>query len=134
MGLRGRTRQPRNWTIPGSSEFEELVFGPRDTKNQAEYATAFPRIRRRWRNGGREAVMASQEFIGWRPLAWWLDRPIKERKLVEKDPKVRCEAEAILRLKLAGKHEREAIADRGLIAQQIAAMVEDMKAHPEDYR
>src|SRR5262245_39875595 len=114
MGLRGKTRQPRNWTVPGSIQFEELVNGPLDTANQAEYAAAFPRIRRRWRTGGREAVMR-YDYIGWRPLGWWLARPLKERKLIEKDPKVRCEAEAILRLKLAGKAEREAIADRGII-------------------
>ena len=69
MGLRGKTRQPRNWTVAGSTEFDELVNGPSDAASQAEYAAAFPRIRRRWRNGGREAVMRSHEFIGWRPLA-----------------------------------------------------------------
>ena len=133
MGLRGRTRQKRNWTIPGASEFNELIYGPENTMTEAEHAAAFPRIRRRWRNGGREAVMSSGEFIGWRPLGWWLERPLSERKRVEHDPKVRCEAEAILRLKLARKVEREAIADRGVIALQIAAITEDRKAHPEDY-
>lgn len=133
MGLRGRTRQKRNWTIPGASEFNELIYGPENTMTEAEHAAAFPRIRRRWRSGGREAVMSSGEFIGWRPLGWWLERPLSERKRVEHDPKVRCEAEAILRLKLARKVEREAIADRGVIALQIAAITEDRKAHPEDY-
>ena len=67
-------------------------------------------------------------------LAGGSKRPLKERKRVENDPKVRCEAEAILRLKLAGKAEREAIADLGVIASQIADIAEDRKAHPEDYR
>ncbi len=57
----------------------------------------------------------------------------QERKLVEHDPRVRVEAEAILRLKLADKAERELIADRGVIATQLAALAEDVSEHPGDY-
>lgn len=130
MGLRGRTRQPRNWTVPGSREFYELINGPEGTSDEHEWTRSFPRIRRRWRAGGREAVMSWREWVGIRPLAWWLARSPAERRLADQ---CRCEAEALIKLKLAGADERQEIADRGLVTQQVEWMKQDALEHPEDY-
>jgi hypothetical protein len=60
MGLRGnKNRQLRRWCIPGSREFNELLFGVEGAETEAEYAAAFPRIRRhlaRWRQASRDVV------------------------------------------------------------------------------
>src|SRR6476646_3759621 len=122
MGLRGRTRQLRNWCVPGSREFHELINGPEGTADEQEWQAAFPRIRRRWRAGGREAVMAWRDWIGIRPLGWWLARSSSERRRANE---CRCEAEALIKLKLAGADERQEIADRGIVAEQVKWMEKD---------
>ena len=133
MGLRGnKNRQLRRWCIPGSREFNELLFGVEGAETEAEYAAAFPRIRRPWRAGGKQAVMSSKEFVGWRPLGFWLcDVTAAHRRLAEKT--CRVEAEAILRLNLASKAERQAIIAGGIIAEQLREIAQDKARHPEDY-
>ena len=81
---------------------------------------------------GRQAVMSWIEYVGWRPLGFWLEIPAKDRRRAER--KCRCEAEMIIFLRLADKAEREKIADTGVIAEQLALIKKDSKLHPEDYR
>jgi hypothetical protein len=65
MGQRGKLA-PLRHTMPGCAEYQELIDGP-----VPESRYKIDVMRRRWKNGGREAVEEHYHEPGKRAWAWW---------------------------------------------------------------
>jgi hypothetical protein len=103
----------RRWCNPCSEEYWEMILGPVE-KTPDRLRT----LRRRWWNGGREAVAQHFNSPGERAWAWWhFDAP---KPLLRKAMTYATDAEAILALGLDRPGEREEIEQRGVVEQQRA--------------
>jgi hypothetical protein len=113
MGARGpNARALREHCRPGTPEFQSLVLGPvPETKNTVDVA------RRRWKDGGREAVLAHYREPGRRAWAWWCFDEPELRKISLGYP---TEAQSIIGLGLADAAELAEIEALGIIADQLA--------------
>ncbi len=111
MGQRGIGSTP-GYLRPGHPDFEELVIGP-----QIESPYKIDVMRRRWRDGAREAIAANYREPGRRAWAWWRWE-CPRRDLVWALGQ-RSEAEALIALGYADREEREAIAELGIIEEQL---------------
>jgi hypothetical protein len=126
MGRRG-CGSARRWLNPASRDFQEMCFGP-DPWDEKK----FNRVRRHWRNGGREAVMANWNLPGSRPFAFWLCE-VSAADCRRAEEACRTEAECVLYLGLADAKERRRIKAEGVIKQELKIIAKDRKLHPEDY-
>jgi hypothetical protein len=92
----------------------------------------FRRVRRHWRDGGRDLVMRWWTIPGERPLGYWLC-DVKPWDARRAEHECGSWAEVILFLGLANKAERSALKVQGIIAEQRNFLAEDRKLHPADH-
>ena len=93
----------------------------------------FRRIRDHWRNGGRRIGDGNME-IARAATVWFWQWDIATADVKRAEAECNCEAECVLFLGLAGPAEKRTIKAKDIIKKQLAFIVKDKQAHPEDYR
>ena len=111
MGDRGIGADKR-WLNHCCSEYVDMVYGPAELTDEN-----IRRVRRHWRDGGRELVMRDWGAPGVRPFGFWFsDVSGADRRRALKA--CTTEAEMVVFLGLADEAEKQAIIAGGIVAKQ----------------